>query len=77
MSRAKYVRWLLEKLLGSFVISAMLVWGPVVGLNLGNFGMGTVYSIVTLVSFVVSVIVYILVPSESNIFSRIRAIFSR
>ena len=77
MSRARYVRWLLEKLLGSFVISAILVWGPVIGLNLGNFGLGTVYSIVTLVSFVVSVIVYILVPSESNIISRIRDFFNR
>ena len=56
------IKWLLEKLLGSFIISALIVWGPIFGLNLTKFGLGTVYTVVTAVTFTVSLIIYFLVP---------------
>ena len=72
MSRVKIARWLLEKLLGSFIVSAIFVWGHFVGINFSHYGIGTVYTIVTSVTLMVSILVNILVPGEIKIFNEIR-----
>ena len=77
MSRARFARWLLEKLLGSFVISAIFVYGPFLGMKLSDFGIGTVYTITTGVSFIVSLIVYLIIPGDVKILMRIRDFFSK
>ena len=77
MNRSQIIRWLLEKLLGSFVISALVIWGPVLGMNLGVYGIGTVYTIITSVSLLVSGIVYLLVPTELGIKKRLNTLLGR
>ena len=77
MNRTQILRWLLEKLLGSFLLSAMIIWGPIFGIELNGFNLGTVYTIVTAVSVLVSVIVYILVPLDFKIRERIDSFVSK
>lgn len=72
MSRSHIARWVLEKLLNSFVISAILIWGPIIGINISKYGMGTTYTIITSISLVVSLLAYILIPKDFGIISRIR-----
>lgn len=74
MDRSDIARWLLEKLLGSFVISGIFVWGPVIGIKINNYGIGTVYSIVTSISLLISALVYILVPKEFETLTKLKSI---
>ena len=74
MDRSDVARWLLEKLLGSFVISGIFVWGPVIGIKINNYGIGTVYSIVTSISLIISAIVYILVPKEFETLTKLKSL---
>jgi len=67
----------LEKLLGSFVISAIVIWGPVLGMNLSGYGIGTVYTIITGVSLLVSVIVFLLVPADFKLREKINTLLGR
>ena len=71
MDRIQILRWLLEKLLGSFLISAIILWGPIFGIELTGYNLGAVYTIITTVSVIVSLIVYILVPFDLRIRERI------
>ena len=73
MDRSDVARWLLEKLLGSFVISGIFVWGPLIGIKINNYGIGTVYSIVTSISLLISLIVYILVPKEFETLTKLKS----
>lgn len=68
---------MLEKLLGSFIISVIFVWGPVVGINFSNYGIGSVYTIVTSVSLSVSLAVYLLIPGELKILDDIKLWWER
>jgi len=77
MNRTQIIRWLLEKLLGSFVISAIVIWGPVLGMNLSGYGIGTVYTIITGVSLLVSVIVFLLVPADFKLREKINTLLGR
>jgi len=77
MNRIQILRWLLEKLLGSFIISILVIWGPVLGMNLGGYGIGTVYTIITSISILVSGLVYLLVPTEFGIKERFSRLFKR
>ena len=72
LSRSQIARWILEKLLNSFFISAILVWGGLVGVNMSSYGMGTTYTIITAISLAVSLLAYILVPKDFGIVSGIR-----
>jgi hypothetical protein len=72
MKRDQIARWILEKLLGSFVISILLVYGPLLGFRMEKFGMGTTYTIITLISLTVSILVNILVPREFEFINRIK-----
>ena len=79
MSRDSVARWLLEKLLASFIIAAIIVYGPVVGFNIQKSGMGTTYSIVASISLVISILANILIPKDFGITRRLkklRGIFS-
>ena len=77
MNRTQIIRWLLEKLLGSFVISALVIWGPVLGMNLSGYGIGTVYTIITGVSLMVSVLVFILVPADFKLREKLSTLLGR
>jgi hypothetical protein len=71
MSRDKIARWLIEKLLASFIISAIIIWGPIIGFNIQTRGLGTTYSVVTSVSILISIIANILVPQDFGISRRL------
>ena len=77
MNRTQIIRWLLEKLLGSFVISALVIWGPVLGMNLRGYGIGTVYAIITGVSLMVSFLVFILVPADFKLREKLSTLLGR
>jgi len=77
MNRTQIIRWLLEKLLGSFVISAIVIWGPVLGMNLSGYGIGTVYTIITGVSLMVSVVVFLLVPADFKLREKLNTLLGR
>jgi len=74
MSREQLVRWLLEKLLGSFVISGIIFWGPIMGINVTKYSLGTLYALITAISISINLIVYLLVPINLQIVSRIKKI---
>jgi hypothetical protein len=77
MNRTQVIRWLLEKLLGSFVISALVIWGPVLGMNLSGYGIGTVYTIITGVSLMVNILVFLLVPADLKLREKLNTLLGR
>ena len=74
MSRDKVARWLIEKLLASFVISAIIIYGPIIGFNLQKNGLGTTYTIVTSVTLLISLIANVLIPQDFGISRMIEAL---
>jgi hypothetical protein len=64
LSRMNVIKWLLEKLLTSFVTSVIIYFAPVFGLNFQKIGFGYVYTIITVATFGVSIVVYFLVPKD-------------
>jgi len=71
MSRENVARWLIEKLLASFVISALIIYGPVFGFNIQKSGLGTTYTVVTSITLLISLIANILVPQNLGIKQKI------
>ena len=71
MSRDSVARWLLEKLLASFIISVIIIYGPMVGFNIQKSGMGTTYSIVVSISLLISILANILIPKDFGITRRL------
>ncbi len=74
MSRDNIARWLIEKLLASFVISVIIIYGPIVGFNIQNNGLGTTYTVVTSVTLLISVIANVLIPQDFGISRRIEGL---
>lgn len=74
MSREDIARWLIEKLLGSFVISVVLIYGPIFGFNIFERGLGTTYATVTSVTLIISVLANILLPKDFGISRRIASL---
>jgi hypothetical protein len=72
MSRDEIARWLLEKLLSSFVISVVIIYGPIIGFNIQTSGLGTTYSIVTTIALMISLLVNILIPKDFGISRRLK-----
>ena len=66
LSRLRIIRLLLDKFLTSFVTSIIIYLGPFFGLNFHKLGFGYVYTIITMATLFVSVIVYFLVPKDGN-----------
>ena len=77
MNRDKVARWLIEKLLASFIISAIIIYGPIIGFNIQKSGLGTTYSVVTSVTLLISLIANILVPQDFGIKKKINNILNR
>ncbi|MFC1803600.1 hypothetical protein ACFL0D_06505 [Thermoproteota archaeon] len=74
MSRDKVARWLIEKLLASFVISAIIKYGPLIGFNIQKSGLGTTYTVVTSVTLLISVVANVLIPQDFGISRRLNAL---
>jgi hypothetical protein len=66
LSRLRIIKWLLDKLLTSLVTSIIIYLGPLFGLNFHNLGFGYIYTIITISTLFVSIVVYFLVPKESE-----------
>ena len=66
LSRLRIIKWLLDKLLTSLVTSVIIYLGPLIGLNFHKLSFGYIYTIITIATLFVSVVIYFLVPKESN-----------
>jgi hypothetical protein len=64
LSRMNVIKWLLEKLLTSFVTSIIIYFAPWFGVNLHKIGFGYIYTITTIATYGVSIAVYFLVPKQ-------------
>lgn len=58
MRRENFVKWLLEKLLGSLFVSVVIVWGPIIGLTPDKLGFLIVYTIVALCTSIAGLVAY-------------------
>ena len=65
-NRVTFARWLLEKLLGSFLISTLVLYGSVVGFQLSQSSFQSVYLAVTLLSVSAYLISVFLVPRPNR-----------
>ena len=77
MSRDNIARWIIEKLLASFIISAIIIYGPIIGFNIQKSGLGTTYTVVTSVTLLISLIANVLIPQDFGIKKRINEILKR
>jgi hypothetical protein len=77
MDRDKIARWIIEKLLTSFVVSAIIIYGPIIGFNIQQTGLGTTYTVVTSVTLLISLIANILIPPDWGIRKRLNGIVNR
>ena len=77
MDRGKIARWIIEKLLASYVISLIIIYGPVIGFNMQSRGLGVTYSVVTTISILLSVISNILIPQDFGVRRRYDNIVSK
>jgi hypothetical protein len=77
MSRDKIARWIIEKLLASFVISAIIIYGPIIGFNIQKSGLGTTYTVVTSVTLFISLVANVLVPQDFGIRRRLNGVIKR
>jgi hypothetical protein len=77
MTRDKIARWLIEKLLASFVISVIIIYGPLIGFNIQKSGLGTTYTVVTSISLLISLIANVLIPHDFGVKERLNSLFKR
>jgi hypothetical protein len=66
LSRLRIIKWLLDKLLTSLVTSFIIYIGPIIGINFNKLSFGYIYTIITIATLFVSVVVYFLVPKETS-----------
>jgi hypothetical protein len=66
LSRLRIIKWLLDKLLTSLVTSFIIYIGPIIGINFNKLSFGYIYTIITIATLFVSVVVYFLVPKENS-----------
>jgi hypothetical protein len=77
MDRDKIARWIIEKLLASFIISAIIIYGPIIGFNIQKTGLGTTYTVVTSVTLLISLIANILIPPDLGVRKRLNGILNQ
>ena len=77
LDRDSIARWLIEKLLASFVISAIIIYGPLVGFNIQKSSLGTTYTVVTSVTLLISILANVLVPQDFGIKRRFNKLLNR
>jgi hypothetical protein len=75
LDRARVARWLIEKLLTSYIISIIIIYGPIIGFNIQKSGLGTTYTVITSVTLMISIIANILVPQDFGFKERFNQIF--
>ena len=61
-NRVAFARWLLEKLLGSFLVSVFVLYGSVLGFQLSQSSFQSVYLAVTFLSVLAYLVSVFLVP---------------
>jgi|GEM_PF-3403530 hypothetical protein len=66
MIRYRVARWIFEKLFNSFIVSAMIVWGHIIGLNLSGMSMQEVYVFIVSANIIASIVAYIVIPRPSK-----------
>lgn len=66
MIRYRVARWVFEKLFNSFIVSAMIVWGNIIGLNLSGMSMQEVYVVIVLANIIASIVAYIVIPKPNK-----------
>ena len=67
LDRGKVARWIIEKLLASYVISLFIIYGPLIGLNLEQRGLGTTYTVITSITILISLVSNILIPRDFGV----------
>ena len=77
LDRDSIARWLIEKLLASFVISAIIIYGPLVGFNIQKSSLGTTYTVVTSVTLLISLLANVLIPPDFGIKRRFNRLLNR
>jgi hypothetical protein len=66
MIRYRVARWIFEKLFNSFIVSSMIVWGHIIGLNLSGMSMQEVYVVIVSANIIASIVAYIVIPRPSK-----------
>lgn len=64
--RVSFSRWLLDKLLGSFFISILIVYSSIFGLELEQSSFQIVYLFTSFLSILAYVLSIVLVPSQKE-----------
>jgi hypothetical protein len=68
--RVKFARWLLDKLLGTFFISLLIIYDSLFGLQLTKSPFQVVYFLVAFLSITSYILSLVLVPSQKQRVSR-------
>ena len=66
LTRLRIIRWLLDKLLTSFVTSIIIYLGPIFGLNFHKIGFGYIYTVITIATLFVAIVIHFLVPQDDK-----------
>jgi hypothetical protein len=77
LDRGKIARWLIDKLLASYLISLIIIYGPIFGFNVQSRGLGVTYSVVTTISVLISILSNLLIPQDFGIKRRYDNFISR
>ena len=77
MDRGRVARWLIEKLLASYLISIIIIYGSIVGFNPQSSGLGVTYTVVTSVSIIISIVANVLIPQDFGIRKKYNKLVSR
>jgi len=64
--RASFGRWLLDKLLGSFLVSLLIIYDSFFGLKLTQSPFQVVYFLVAFLSIVSYILSLVLIPSQKQ-----------
>jgi Kef-type K+ transport system membrane component KefB len=65
-NRFRLARWLFEKLLGAFLVSAFVLYGSLFGLQLHQSPFQSVYLVITSLSILAYVLSVLLIPSAKK-----------
>ena len=64
--RVNFARWLLEKLLGSFFISILVLYGSFFGFQVTQSPFQAVYFLITFLSILAYIISVVLIPAKRS-----------
>ena len=75
--RDRVARWLIEKLLASYAISVIIIYGPIIGFDIQKRGLGATYTVVTSITILISIVANILIPQDFGVKKRFNDLFKR